>query len=324
MPASSRPALRPILMVLGAALCWGSLGTAYQLILGARPLTPLMLITLRAGGASLLLLGWCLLRDRAALRVPRTDVGYLVAFGLLTVTVFYTALILAFRCAGVALGTVLLYLAPAIVTLGAAFVYGERLTRPRLLALAGALTGAALVAEAYDPARLQANGLGIAAGLASAVGYALYSLLGKRAMARHPAPTVLLYNLGTGTLGLLALMVALGGPRPNESSSCDAVGLAPLTAVSGAGAAPAAGEVLLIGLVAGTLFTLVPISLYLLALRELPAGAASTIATVEPVVAIVLAWAVLGETLRLPQIGGAGLILGGVVLLTAAESRSGA
>jgi DME family drug/metabolite transporter len=285
-------------MVLGAALCWGSLGTSYRLILGGTDLTPITLLTLRAGTAALLLLAWCLWVRRSALRVEWRDVPFLVAFGLLTVTGFYTALIYAFELTSVATATVLLYLAPAIVTLGAALVYGERLTRPRLAALAMALVGAALVAEVYDPANLSANGLGLLAGLAAAVGYALYSLLGKRAMALHPAPTVLLYNLGVGALGLLGLTLLVGpGPLPDPP------------------------QLALLALFAGTVLTLVPISLYLLALRELPAGVASIVATAEPVIAILLAWVVLGESLRPLQAVGAALIIGGVVALMATEAK---
>lgn len=291
---------RPYLLVLGAALCWGSLGTSYRLILSDTGLAPVSLVTLRAVVAALLVLAWCLLTRRAALGVALADLPFLVLFGLITVTGFYTTLILAVQLTSVATATVLLYLAPAIVTLGAALVYGERLTRARLAALLVAISGAALVAEIYAPATLALNGPGLALGLASAVGYALYSLLGKRAMARHPAPTVLLYNVGIGALGLLALTAALGpGPLPEPP------------------------RLLAIALFAGTVLTLVPISLYLLALRELPAGVASIVATVEPAVAIGLAWTVLGETLRPLQAVGALLILGSVVALTAAEARRG-
>jgi DME family drug/metabolite transporter len=290
--------LRPVLMVLGAAACWGSLGIAYRLILGATSLAPVTLVTVRASGAALLLLAWCLVARRDALRVARRDLPFLVAFGLLTVTGFYITLILAIAWSGVAVATVLLYLAPALVTLGAAVFYGERLTRPRLLALTGAVAGAALVAEVYQPAALIASGPGLLMGLLSAAGYALYSLLGKRAMARHPAATVLLYNLGVGALGLLAVTLALGpGPLPDLPTLA------------------------LIALGTGTLLTLAPITLYLLALRELPAGVASIIATAEPVIAILLAWLVLGEALRPLQAAGAALVLGSVLIIVLSDRR---
>jgi drug/metabolite transporter (DMT)-like permease len=312
---------RSIAMVLGAAACWGSLGTGYTLILGATALTPLELVTVRAIGATVLLLTWCALRQPRALRVRPRELGELAIFGLLTVTGFYAVLILAFRCAGVAVATVLLYLAPAIVTLGAAVVYQERLTGPRLLALGGALVGAALVAGIHEPARLQASQLGVLAGLASAVGYALYSLLGKRAMRRHPPATVLLYNLGIGSLGLLLLIGLLGNAPEAAGGSCEALGLRVLVAPTSASVPPTLPQLAGIGLLTGTLFTLAPLSLYLLALRDLPAGVASTLATAEPVVALLLAWAVLAERLDPIQIVGAALILGGVLVLAVVEGR---
>jgi drug/metabolite transporter (DMT)-like permease len=45
------------------------------------------------------------------------------------------------------------------------------------------------------------------------------------------------------------------------------------------------------------------------------AASASTIATLEPVLAIMLAWMLLGETLGLTQIAGAGLVIFAVLLL---------
>jgi len=64
------------------------------------------------------------------------------------------------------------------------------------------------------------------------------------------------------------------------------------------------------------LATLVPVTLYTYGLSRLPASEASTLLTFEPVVAFVLAAAVLGESLAPGQWLGALSVLAGVVLLT--------
>jgi len=56
--------------------------------------------------------------------------------------------------------------------------------------------------------------------------------------------------------------------------------------------------------------------LYALALQRLPAGVASTVATLEPVMGVLLAVTVRGERISFPQMIGAGLIITGVVLLS--------
>jgi drug/metabolite transporter (DMT)-like permease len=282
-----------------ATLCWGSLGPVVAFIGERTGLTPLGLATIRATTAALLLLAWLSWRRPTALRVAWRDLPYLVLFGLLTVTGFYLALLTSYAVNGVALATLLLYLGPAIVAVVAVPVYGERLTSWRLLALLLAVVGAALAVRVDTVIDQAVAPLGLLIGLAAAVGNALYSLLGKRAMVRLPAPTVLLYNLGIGAIGLLVL--AAGG---------------------GTGPLPAWPELLPMALLLGSLLTLAPISLYLLALRELPAAVASILATLEPVVAIGLAWYFLGERLTPAQWLGAGLILAGVMALALGERQA--
>lgn len=293
----TRAVLLPFLMVLGAAACWASLGPTLQLTMQATGLQPLTIAAIRAATAALLLTGWCLLSRPAAMRVAWSAVPFLVIFGLLTVTGFYIALIFSYAMNGVAVATVLLYTAPAIVTLVAAVVYHERLTGARLVALGLAVGGAALVAGLYDHELVALNLTGILVGLAAAIGNALYSLLGKRAMGLHPAPTVLVYNLGVGALGLLALTAFIGpGPLPDP------------------------GRLLPLALIIGSVLTIVPITLFLLALRRLPAGVVSIVASAEPVMAISLAWAVLGESLQPVQVVGALLVVAGVLLLAVREA----
>lgn len=52
-----------------------------------------------------------------------------------------------------------------------------------------------------------------------------------------------------------------------------------------------------------------------LGLRRVPASNASIVATLEPVIAAALGWAVWGERMEWPQVVGAGLVLGAVVVL---------
>ncbi|HEY0072385.1 MAG TPA: DMT family transporter, partial [Chloroflexia bacterium] len=61
--------------------------------------------------------------------------------------------------------------------------------------------------------------------------------------------------------------------------------------------------------------TLGAVSAYVTGLRYLEAGVASILATFEPVVATVLAFAVLHEVIEWPQMVGGALILGAVLLL---------
>ncbi|MGH2614691.1 MAG: DMT family transporter [Thermomicrobiales bacterium] len=283
----------PLAAVLAAACCWGTQGVAYALILDGIQTDGLTVVTLRAVTATALLWGWLAVADPAALRIPRLDLPAFAALGLIAVTIYYPALFYTFQWTSVGVGTVLLYLAPALVTVGAALFLGEPVTRPKLVALALTFLGCALVVQIFQPANLVVSAPGIGLGLVSAVSYATYSLLGKRLLGRHGMGTVLASYLLLGTLGLIALKLLVS----------------PSTW-------PAPGEALTIGLYTGIVTTLAPITLFTFGLNHLPSSEATILLTAEPVVAFVLAAAVLGETLNPVQWLGAMAVLGGVVLLT--------
>ncbi len=279
--------------VLTAAACWGTIGTAFTLILDQIETDGVTVVTLRATTATALIWAWLGIADRDALRLPRRDLPFFVLFGLVTVTIFYLALIYAFQGTSVAVGTMLLYLAPALVTAGAARFLGEPLTRAKLTALVLTFGGCLLVVRAYQPGNLSGTPTGIALALLAAVSYASYSLMGKPLLARHRPGTVLAYHLLIGTVGLAAIKLVVSP-----------------------GSWPAPREALAIGLYTGIVTTLAPITLYTLGLRGLPSSEASILATVEPVVALGLAAAVLGERLDPVQWLGALGVLSGVALLT--------
>jgi drug/metabolite transporter (DMT)-like permease len=193
----------------------------------------------------------------------------------------------------VSIATTLLYLSPALVTLGAALFLREPLTRRKLIALLATFLGCALVVQLYQPANLTGSVPGIGVGLIAAATYGTYSVLGKRLLGHHRMATVLAAYLLLGTLLLIGVKLIVS----------------PSTW-------PAPREAITIGLATGVLATLLPITLYTYGLSRLPASEASILLTFEPVVALVLAAVVLGDSLAPGQWLGAMAVLGGVMLLT--------
>jgi drug/metabolite transporter (DMT)-like permease len=283
----------PIAAVLAAASCWATQGVAYALILDGMQTDGLTVVTLRAVTATAVLWGWLAVTDRSALTIPRADFPAFAVLGLVAITIFYPALFYTYAWTSVSVATTLLYLAPALVTLGAAIFLNEALTRRKSVALVLTFLGSALVVQITQPANLTGNAAGIALGLLSAASYATYSLLGKHLLSRHRMATVLAAYLLLGTLLLIALKLIVSPwswPAPREA--------------------------LTIGLYTGVVTTLVPITLFTFGLSRLPSGDATILLTFEPVVAFVLAAVVLGEALDAGQWVGAAAVLGGVVLLT--------
>ena len=288
----------PVGAVLLAATIWGTIGTSLKLIDEHTEADAVEIAAIRAVGAAVALGWWLLLRDRSAFRLRRDDVPPLAAFGLVTVTVFYLVLVWTFERTSVAVGTLLLYLAPALVALGAALVLGEPLTRRKLLALGLAFVGCLLVVEAYRPTELDGSAAGIAFGLLSACCYGSYSLGGKALLSRFRPPTLLFYHYAFGAGGLILIKLATA---PDHL--------------------PPPRDFILIAASVGVAVTLIPIALYTAGLRRLPAGEASILATWEPVMAIAVAAVVLGEVPSVGQVIGAAFVIAGVVMLAMSGRR---
>lgn len=282
-----------VICVLLAATCWGTIGTSYVVMLDRIAIDGVTVVTIRAVTATLLIWVWALVKDRAALRLAPDQLPNFILFGFLSVTVNYLALIYAIEETSVAVGTVLLYVAPALVTLGAARFLGERITPQKIVALALTFGGVVLVVRAYDPANLTVSPAGFSLGLLAAAGYASYSLFGKPLLVHHRPATVLAYNLLLGAIGLIATKLILS---PTEW--------------------PAPRDALVVASYTGLVTTLVPLTLYTIGLRGLPSSEASILSTFEPVVALILAATVLGETLAAGQWLGAACVMAGVILLS--------
>lgn len=283
-----------LLLVAAGAALWGTLGLFFKALLGAG-LTPLSLAFLRSLITfAILILGLGVLRP-ALLRVARRDLPYFAIYGAVAVGLFYYVYVVAVDLTSVATAAVLLYTAPAWVTLLAWRLYREPLGPRKLAALGLAFLGCALVAGAYDPAQLRVNAQGILAGLAAGLTYALYSILGVPMLRSYTPWTVVTWAVGFGALLLAPLALAQGGPA-----------FAPILT-------PSVAWLWLVGLAVGP--TVGALLLYTSGLQRVPAGVASITATLEPVVATTLAVTVLGERLAPPQLLGGALILGAVLLL---------
>jgi len=284
-------------LVLTAAALWGTLGLFYKTLLDRFGLTPLAVASYRSLLAGLILLVVLALRSRRLLAVNRHDLPLLVAYGVFGVAGFFVAYAYAIDLVGVAVAAVLLYTAPAWVGLIAWRWLGEAMHRRLLIALALTLIGCVLVTGLYDVGHLRLNGLGVLAGLGAGLGYGLWSVFNKVAVARYSAWTVQTYALliGAGCFLLLA-------PRGQLAA-----------AIALPQAWPWLLAMALIPTLGGALT-------YSLGVRWVPVSVASVVATLEPVIAGALAYLLLGERLTLLQIAGGAAIISAVLILRPREA----
>ncbi|MDW8068259.1 MAG: EamA family transporter [Anaerolineae bacterium] len=278
-------------LVLLAAVLWATLGLFYK-GLAASGLPLLTIVFFRAGIAALVLFLVLFWRDRASLRLNRRDALFFLAFGLVGVAAFYVVYIHAIDWAGMGVAAVLMYTAPVWVSLYSMLFLGERWTLWRGGVLLMAFVGCALVGRAYDLTGIRLNGPGLLAGLGAGITYGAYTVFSKVAQRRHTAWATLAWALGIGAFFLLPLQSPPVLWRALTTPST-LFGLVML------GVVPTLGG--------GLAFNL--------GLRRVPASNASIIATLEPVIAAILGWAVWGERMEWPQMAGAALVLMAVGIL---------
>jgi DME family drug/metabolite transporter len=283
--------LQGFVLVLLAALLWSTLGIFYKTLIGTYGLMPLTIAFFRAALSALfLLVALAVFRPRW-LRVERRDLPLMVSFGLFGVAAFFFVYVNAIDLVGMAVGAVLLYTAPAWVTIISWRFLGESITSRQGVALALAFVGCALVAGIYDLSQIRVNGLGVLFGLASGLTYGLYSVFNKAGVRKYPPWTVLFYGMLVGAMLLFLVQdlsnVAHALRSPGAVAWLVALALLPTL---GSGLAFATG------------------------LRFVPVSAASVVANLEPVMAALLAFFILGEVMAGWQMLGGALIVAGAVI----------
>jgi drug/metabolite transporter (DMT)-like permease len=236
------------------------------------------------------------LRDARAL--ARRDVGIGLALGAAGYAAQAGLFFAALTRIDASILSLLLYTFPAIVTVAAVVLGRERADRRRGVALA--LTSGGLVLVLAGAATGAFDPLGAAMAFGAALVYSAYILISEPAAARI-RPYLLSALVCTGAAVTLTTGAGLLGE------------LDP-------GAVTATGWLWLAGI--AVVSTVAAIGFFFAGLRRVGPSTASILATVEPVVTVVLAFLVFGETLAAMQILGAGLVLASVFVLQRRSSEA--
>ena len=253
---------------------------------------PAALSASRALLAAAILVAYLSLANRGALRVDARCMPFLVVFGVVGLALVHFAYFQAISLTNVATAILLEYLAPVIVLVVAVVFLGEPFTWSLPAGVALSLLGLALVVGAIGATSLAASPRGIAWGLAAAVFFAVYSLMGDWASTRIPSWTLLAYGLVFASVFWLIFL----GPRRVLEPLGDTTTLA---------------AVILIAVVS----TIVPFGAFLVALRYIDPTRALVTSTLEPVIAGAAAYALLGESFAPAQLLGAGLVIAAILVV---------
>ncbi|MFB6154824.1 MAG: DMT family transporter [Haloferacaceae archaeon] len=184
---------------------------------------------------------------------------------------------------------VVFYTAPVFVLVFSAAFLDERVTRKTVTAAATALAGVVLIAGA-NPAGVSLGGVALV--LAAAVGYAVYTTLGRATLERVDSRVLTGYVMPATA----AVFVAYGAVTGSLTAPATLRGWAVVAALAVVG-------------------TVVPVFAYFEGLKRIGASRAGVLTTLEPLLTVAMGVAVLGEPLSPATVAGGALVLTGAILV---------
>jgi len=293
-------------MVATAATLFAVNGSVSKVVLGSG-LSSLELAQIRSTCAALGLLAFLVAFARPNLRVGRRELAFLLAFGVVGVALVQWLYFVAIHNLPVGIALLIEFTAPLFVALFARFVYKEGIRRRIWVAVALCLTGLALVVELW--AGVAFSTVGVSAALGGAFALTAYLLMAERERRHRDAVSLSFY-------GFLFAALLWAVVQPIWKFPWDV--LDDTVSLQGNLSEHTAPVWLLVAFVV-VVGTMITFSLLTGALRHIGATRASIVATLEPVIATVVAWVWLGETFGTAQLVGGAVVLAGIFLAQSAR-----
>jgi drug/metabolite transporter (DMT)-like permease len=285
---------RAIAEGLFAVLVWGASFIATKIAL--TEVSPATIVWLRfAMGVAVL--GVAVTASRQLEAVPLRTLGFFAVLGLVGITFHQWLQSNALVTSRASTSGWIVATTPVFMVILGRLVLKERLGALRITGIALAAIGVVLVVTRGEPATLLHGRFGAAGDiliLISAPNWAVFSVLSRRAFRSHPAIRMMAYVMGIGWL--FSTLVLAGGPGLSEVSRLSARGWA---------------AVAFLGVACSGLAYIA----WYDALQRMPASEAGALLYLEPLVAMTVAAALLGERVTVTTVIGGAVILFGVWLV---------
>ncbi len=290
---------RGTLLILVSVLFWGGSASLAKFLFTTR-FDTLIVVQSRSSLSFLLLFLYFLINDRSVFRIERKDLGALILTGVVGIAVTNFSYYYTVGEATVATAILVQYTAPALVMVYAVVVSKDEVFNGvKVIALAFSLLGCYLAVSGGDWSSIQLRGWSIVSGITSSLSYAFMLLISKYLLRKYSVWTMLLYAFGFSTLFWLFINTPWHIADKGYSVSDW-------------------GILLMFALVS----ILIPHSLFASGLKHLDASTVGIVTTMEPVIAIIIAYFALGESIGQVQILGGIAVVGAVVLIQLAETRA--
>ncbi len=278
------------LLVLAAGTLWGFMGFFVNklAVLGINSTGAVMV---RCGVAALCFGVTIALKNPKLFRVKLRDIWCFIGSGIFSLLFFTYCYFTSMNYIDLSTAAILLYTAPSIVMVISFFVFGEKFSRSKVLALIMAFAGCILV-SGMGSAAIPAKGflLGLGAGL----GYALFSIFARFSLNRgYDSLTINFYSCLLAAAGAMIIW----GPAPTLEICFSS------------------GSNMLWCFATGFVSCFLPYLFYTVGLNGMETGKASILASLEPVVATLVGIFIFAQPLSLMSAAGVALVLGAIVVL---------
>ena len=282
------------LLILAAAIVWGLAGVFVKK-LEEYSVPPAQMALYRCLFTAVVIGIFILIKDRKLFSVKPRDIWLFAANGVFSIVMFSFCYYKTMELSTLSVAAVLLYTAPIFVMIMSVFIFKEKLTVKKVLALLVAVAGCVMVSGLLDD-DVNISAAAIIYGLLTGFGYALYTVFSNLLLKRgYSAFTIIFYTFVFAAVGagaVLGVTAAGGSTSPDFSAG---------------------------GLFWGFLLALcnsvLPYILYTYGLKYTEPSKAPVIATVEPVTATVLGL-FYGEKLTVFGAAGRIAVLSSVLILS--------
>lgn len=282
----------PYALIVSSAILWGII-SIFVSNLSNSGFTSIQIVTIRVFVAAIILTIFTAMKDIKLFKINFKDFHYFIGTGILSIVFFNWCYFTSLRLTSVSISSVLLYTAPAFVTIISRILFKEDISKKKIFSLGLTFIGCIFVTGFLENITTKISLLGLLVGLGAGFGYALYSIFSKLALKKYNPMTITLYTFIFASLGL----IPMGG-------------YANITQVL-------FNKSLLISSLELALFsTVLPFYLYTFGLSYIDSTKASIIATIEPVVASLIGICYFKENLSGLQVLGVILVVSAVILVS--------
>lgn len=279
--------LKGLIFSIISATCFGCLPIMGK-IGYALGMNEVEMLQYRFGLGAAILGVWLAIKNPSSLRVPKKTLLGVLLVGLVLYPIQSTCFLRSLKTIPAATTSLILYFYPVTVTLLAALIFRQRITRSAIISLTMVTSGCGLVF--FDAFQQAANPEGIAYALGAMAAFSLY-LIASQALLKNGDPLANTFYVALAAC--VSFTIANGGMPDFGSLTPERAALA----VS-----------------FGIIPTVFAVGMLYLAIDCIGSAYTSIFSTLEPVVTVVLAFVLLGEAFAPIQLIGATCIIAGIVL----------